>query len=68
VKNEVGSALCGEGETVEVLNSNTAPQTRKTVEGEIDWDFDTSQEDYEFKFENEQGQIRLLRFRVQVEE
>jgi hypothetical protein len=68
ISNEAGSALCREGETVEVLDDNTVPQTRKTIEGEIDWDFDTSQEDYEFKFENEQGEKRLLRFRVGVEE
>jgi hypothetical protein len=68
VSNEIGSVLCREDETVEVLDSNSMPITRKTIEGEVDWDFDSEQEDYEFRFENEQGQKRILRFRVQVEE
>ena len=68
VKNDAGSALCRAGETVEVLDKDSAPVTRKTIEGEDDWDLDSSEEDYEFQFENEQGEKRLLRFRIKVEE
>ena len=68
VSNEVGSALCRAGEMVEVKSSNSAPVTRKIPSDYDGWDIDTEQEDYEFQFENEQGEKRLLRFRVNVEE
>jgi len=68
VSNEVASALCGAGQTVEVLSANSAPTTRDTRPGEGLWDEDALQEDYEFGFENEDGQKRLLRFRIRVEQ
>ena len=68
VSNEAGSALCRAGEMVEVKSSNSAPVTSKIPDDYDDWDIESEQEDYEFQFENEQGEKRLLRFRVMVEE
>ena len=68
VKNDFGSVLCRAGETVEVLDKDSEPTTRKTVPGEDEWDEESTEEDYEFQFENEQGEKRLLRFRIRVEE
>jgi len=68
VANNGGSVLCNEGETVEVRDIDTAPTTRKTIAGEDDWGTDAGQEDYEFEFENEQGEKRLLRFRIKIAE
>lgn len=69
ISNDAGAALLREGETVEVLNANTAPVTRKSQPGEGDWDeFGVDTEDYEFEFENEQGEMKLLRFQIKLEE
>jgi len=69
ISNEVGAALLREGETVEVLNANTAPVTRKSRPGEGEWDeFGVDTEDYEFEFENEQGEMKQLRFQIKLEE
>ncbi len=69
ISNDAGAALCREGETVEVLDANTAPVTRKSNPGEGDWDeFDVDTEDYEFEFENQQGEIKMLRFQIKLEE
>ena len=69
VSNEVGSALCRAGEMVEVKSSNSAPVTSKAPDGILDdWDLESAQEDFEFEFENEEGERKLLRFRVIVEE
>jgi len=69
VSNAVGSALCRAGEMVEVKSSNSAPVTSKAPDGILDeWDLESAQEDFEFEFENEEGERKLLRFRVIVEE
>jgi hypothetical protein len=68
VSNEVGSALCRANEMVEVKSSNSAPVTSKIPDDYDGWDETGDTEDYEFEFENEQGEKRLLRFRVIVEE
>ena len=68
VSNDVGSALCRAGEMVEVKSSTSAPVTSKAPDGIDDWDLESAQEDYEFEFENEEGEKRILRFRVIVEE
>jgi hypothetical protein len=67
VSNEAGSALAKIGETVEVLSSSSAPVTRKTGEGEGIWDDGLGLEDnYEFEFENQSGEKKLLKFKVDV--
>jgi len=69
ISNDAGAALLREGETVEVLDANTAPVTRKSKPGEGDWDeFGVDTEDYEFEFENEQGEMKMLRFQIKLEE
>ena len=69
VSNEVGSVLCRAGEMVEVKSANSAPVTSKAPDGILDeWDLESAQEDFEFEFENEEGERKLLRFRVIVEE
>ena len=69
ISNDAGAALLREGETVEVLDANTAPVTRKSEPGEGEWDeFGVDTEDYEFEFENEQGEKKLLRFQIRLEE
>lgn len=69
VSNDVGSALCRAGEMVEVKSSTSAPVTSKAPDGILDdWDLERGQEDFEFEFENEEGEKRILRFRVIVEE
>jgi len=65
VSNEVGTALARVGETVEVLSSGSAPVTRKTGEGEGIWSDGLGLEDnYEFEFENQSGEKKLLKFKV----
>jgi hypothetical protein len=68
VSNDVASALCRAGEMVEVKSSNSAPVTSKIPDDFEGWDIETGTEDFEFEFENDQGEKRLLRFRVLVEE
>ena len=68
VSNEVGTALARAGETVEVLNDKTAPITRKTKPGEGIWNDGLGlQDNYEFEFENQNGEKKLLKFEITTE-
>jgi len=68
VSNEVGTALARAGETVEVLNEKTAPVTRKTRPGEGVWNDGLGlQDNYEFEFENQSGEKKLLKFELTTE-
>jgi len=65
VSNEVGTALAKAGETVEVNDAKTAPVTRKTKAGEGIWSDGLGlQDDFEFEFENQNGERKLLKFEV----
>jgi len=68
VSNDAGSALLRVGETVVVPDEKTAPYSRKTQPGETDGEGDEEVDDFEFEFENEQGERRVLRFGVLKEE
>jgi hypothetical protein len=68
VSNDVGTALARAGETVEVADDKTAPVTRKTKPGEGVWSDGTGlQDNYEFEFENQSGEKKLLKFEVSSE-
>jgi hypothetical protein len=68
VSNEVGTALARVGETVEVLNSKSVPVTRKTQPGEGIWNDGVGlQDNYEFEFENQNGEKKLLKFEITTE-
>jgi len=70
VSNDAGSALLKPGETAFVANSKTAPVVRKTVEGEkpgFDEDYG-SEDEFEFEFENEAGEKKLLKFKAKKKE
>jgi hypothetical protein len=69
ISNDAGAALLRPGETVEVLDANTAPVARKSKPGEGEWDdLGVGTEDYEFEFENDQGERKILRFQIKLEE
>jgi hypothetical protein len=69
ISNNAGVALLHAGETVEVLDANTAPRTRKSYAGEGIWDDEFGLEDeFEFEFENDGGERKMLQFKVQTQE
>jgi hypothetical protein len=68
VSNDAGSALLTAGQTVVVPDKNTAPYSRPTQPGELDGEGDENIDDFEFEFQNENGERRILRFGVQKEE
>jgi hypothetical protein len=69
ISNNAGVALLHPGETVEVLDANTAPRTRKSYPGEGVWDEEFGlEDDFEFEFENDAGERKILRFNVQTAE
>jgi hypothetical protein len=69
ISNDAGVALLHARETVEVPDANTAPRTRKSRPGEGVWDEEFGAvDDFEFEFENESGQMRMIRFRVETQE
>ena len=68
VSNDAGSALLRPGQTVVVPDENTAPYSRPTQPGETDGEGDEEVDDFEFEFENEKGERRVLRFGIQKEE
>jgi hypothetical protein len=70
ITNEGGSALLHKGETGYVADENTAPTVRKTREGEVPVfeDLSEGEDFFEFEFENDQGQRKLLEFRSILEE
>jgi hypothetical protein len=70
VSNDVGSALVKQGETGYVSSRTAKPIVRKTKAGEkptfgID---DEILDEFEFEFENEQGQTKILKFKVKKTE
>ena len=69
ISNEAGVALLHANETVEVLDAFTAPRTRKSLPGEGLWEDEFGLEDeFEFEFENDSGERKMLRFNVQTAE
>ena len=68
VSNDAGSALLRSGQTVVVPDEKTAPYSRATQPGETDGEGDEEVDDFEFEFENEKGERRVLRFGIQKEE
>ncbi len=66
LSNEKGSALLREGETGYVSSLNAKPIVRKTKPGEkpqLD-DDEESIDEFEFEFQNEQGQRKTLKFKA----
>lgn len=69
ISNNAGVALLHAGETVEVPDANTAPRTRKSYPGEGVWDEEFGLEDeFEFEFESDGGERKMLQFKVQTQE
>lgn len=70
ISNEAGSALVKADETGIVTSRTTKPIVRKTMPGEkptFDAD-DGILDEFEFEFENDQGQSKLLKFKVKKTE
>jgi hypothetical protein len=70
ISNDAGSALVKEGETGYVSSRTAKPIVRKTKEGEKP-NFGLEDEildEFEFEFENEQGQNKILKFKVKKTE
>jgi len=65
INNDAGTALLHEDETAYVANNETAPIVQPTKDGTVPT-FDDDTEDgadfFEFEFENDQGQKKLLEF------
>jgi hypothetical protein len=70
VSNDAGTALLHAGETAIVTSKNSAPTVRKTRAGEKPaYDEEDGEEDlFEFEFENEMGQKKLLKFKAKKKE
>jgi hypothetical protein len=65
ITNAAGTALLHEDETGYVANSETAPIVQPTKEGTVptfDEDLEDGSDFFEFEFENDEGQKRLLEF------
>lgn len=68
VTNDAGTALLHAGETAFVASKTTAPTVRKTNPGEKP-SFDSGDrefDEFEFQFENEDGQKKVLKFNTKV--
>ncbi len=69
IENEAGTALLNKGEKGYVSSQNSKPIVTKTKPGEkpsLDGDDDTPDE-FEFEFENDRGQNKLLKFKAEKE-
>ena len=65
ITNEAGTALVKKDETGYVANKDTAPVVRKTRAGEKPSFEEGDGEDiFEFEFENQDGQKKLLKFKA----
>jgi hypothetical protein len=71
ITNDAGTALLHEDETGYVANNNTAPIVQPTKDGTVPT-FDDAVEDgadfFEFEFENDEGQKKLLEFQATPKE
>jgi hypothetical protein len=67
VSNEAGSALFKEGETCYVESKEHKPIVRKTKSGEKpSFGDEDSTDEFKIEFENEQGDIKTLKFKTRV--
>lgn len=68
VSNQRGSALLKGGETGYVASSNSKPVVRRSRQGEkpLLEDEEMHIDEFDFEFENEDGQIKNLRFKVKT--
>lgn len=67
VSNKAGSALFRADETCYVASENAKPVVQKTKPGEKPgFDDDDSIDEFEFNFENEQGETKTLRFKTRM--
>jgi hypothetical protein len=66
VSNEEGSALFKEGETCYVESKDHKPIVRKTKDGEAPGFEDDSIDEFKIEFENEQGDVKTLKFKTRV--
>jgi len=71
ITNNAGTALLHEDETGYVANNETAPIVQPTKDGTVpifDDDLEDGSDFFEFEFENDEGQKRLLEFRATPKE
>ncbi|MEJ2542472.1 MAG: FecR family protein [Calditrichaceae bacterium] len=66
VSNDEGSALFKEGETCYVESKDHKPIVRKTKPGEAPGFEDDSIDEFKIEFENEQGDVKTLKFKTKV--
>ena len=67
VSNDAGSALFREGETCYVESKDHKPLVRKTKPGESpNFGDDDSIDEFKIEFENEQGDVKTLKFKTRV--
>jgi hypothetical protein len=66
VTNDEGSALFKEGETCYVESKDHKPIVRKTKDGETPGFDEDSIDEFKIEFENEQGDIKTLKFKTRV--
>lgn len=64
ISNEVGTVLLKVGFTVYVASENTPPVISQTLEGEKPTFEDDVEDEFEFEFENQSGEIRTLKFKA----
>jgi len=62
--------LLHEGETAEVLSKSSAPLIRKTLPGEVPSfeEYGADEDLFEFEFQNEDGQKKLLKMKFKKAE
>jgi len=71
ITNAAGTALVREGETGYVANDETAPIVQPTKDGTVptfDDDLEGGADFFEFEFENDEGQKKLLEFKAMPKE